>query len=306
MGSINELPSLDFEYSHITPVNKIYSTLYFLKLLVIIIGQILKNKLKHYSRGRKEIIEAYDNVTWKKVFDSKTWKNSRSLVDFMFPKFATEILNPQNKKFMLLSNRFCKVSPQEFARYRPIPVLENLKKYTNSDDTIVELGSGWGRNLFFLVALNFKNKLEGYEFTKHGVKAAKEINEHFGCNIKFGEIDLTKNFDFIDLKGKSIFTQKVMEQLKYDTDVVIENLIKAKPKQVMHVEPIAELYSNSFRDQVSRLYIKSADYQDNLLTTLRAFEKNGKLKILEVRRLGFGANPFHEDSFIRWIPKSNS
>jgi hypothetical protein len=109
----------------------------------------------------------------------------------------------------------------------------------------------------------------------------------------------------IDLESKTVFTQKVMEQLKYDTYNVIENLINAKPKQVLHIEPVAELYKWTIRDQISKLYIKAADYQDDLLTVLKTFERKGKIKILEVRRFGFAANPYHEDSFIRWIPKFN-
>ena len=106
----------------------------------------------------------------------------------------------------------------------------------------------------------------------------------------------------IDVSGKTVFTQKVLEQLKYDTEKVINNLIKSKPKQVIHIEPIYELYSNSIRDIASRLYIQYSDYQDNLLMTLKSFEEKGKLKILDIRRLKFAANPLHEDSLIRWIP----
>jgi len=94
-----------------------------------------------------------------------------------------------------------------------------------------------------------------------------------------------------------------MEQLKYHTEEVIQNILEGNPKQVIHIEPIKELYGNSLRDITSKLYVKCSDYQDNLLTVLKKFESKNKIKIYECQRLGFGVNPWHEDSVIRWMPK---
>ena len=202
---------------------------------------------------------------------------------------------------MLLEDKLCRVSSSEFYKYRQIPFLKIIKQFTNPEEIIVELGCGWGRNLFCLRGFNFKNRLEGYEFTKNGYESAKEVNEFFKCGIKFGRVDLTKDLQ-IDISGKTVFTQKVLEQLKYDTEKVINNLIKAKPKQVIHIEPTYELFPNNIRGLSSRLYIQLSDYQKSLLTTLKLFEKEGKIKILDAHRLKFGAKPIYEDSLIRWKP----
>ncbi len=302
MNNQHRIEDLDLEFKHIIPMNNFKSNLFFLKQITILILGVLNTKFSLYKRNQKKVLEAYEKTYSNRSFQLKDWEDYDNLFDFMFPKSSLEML--QTKNFMVLDNKLCKVSSEEYLKYRPIPLLKILKEFTDSEETIIELGSGWGRNLFYLTALNFKNKLEGYEFTKNGSKFAKEINEFFNCNIKFGHVDLTNDLE-IDVSGKTVFTQKVLEQLKYDTEKVINNLIKSKPKQVIHIEPTYELYSNNIRDIASKLYIKTADYQDNLLTTLKLFEEEGKLKILDIRRLKFAAKPIHEDSLIRWIPTSD-
>jgi len=175
-----------------------------------------------------------------------------------------------------------------------------LSKNINSDEIVAEVGCGWGFNLWSLLAANFQNPLEGYELSKNGLEAAHQINNKYSCNIKLGKIDLTNFEIFPNLVNKTIFTFHVFEQLKYDTTKVIENIIKAKPKQVIHFEPIIELHGEKIRDKVLKSYISAMDYQDNLLITLKKFEKEGALQILESKRLGFAANPLIETSFIKW------
>jgi len=289
-----------FKEFNINPNSKIKSTVYYLKIIPILIGANLKKKLTKFSRTQKVSYEEY-NSNWKRIFEEKYWKESKDLKDFCFPKFQNGVDYSKLGK-SIVENRFCDVSRYDFFRYYFSSLLELFNKYTNNE-TVVELGSGYGLQLFILKSLNFKNKLEGYDLTKFGVETAREINDYFDCNIKFGKIDLTKKIDSINLKGKTVFTHFAMEQLKYHTSQVIENIIEAQPKQVLHFEPLYELFKNNLRDVACKLYIKLTDYQDNLLTTLRIFESEGKLKILDVFRLGYEVKPIKEVSFIRWLPK---
>ena len=303
MNSQHRIEELDLEFKHVTAVNNFKSNLFFSKQVIVLILGILKNKLSENRRNQKLVLEEYDEGHFKEILQIKSWKNFDNLFDFLF-QYAfspSNNTNSSSQNYMFLDNKLCTVSAEEFYKYRQIPFLTIIKQCTDPKETIVELGCGWGRNLFFLRGFNFKNKLEGYEFTKNGFESCKEVNEFFNCHIKFGRVDLTKELE-IDISGKTVFTQKVLEQLKYDTEKVINNLIKAKPKQVIHIEPTYELYPNNIRGIASRLYIKLSDYQDSLLTTLKSFEKEGKLKILDAHRLKFGAKPIYEDSLIRWKP----
>jgi len=147
--------------------------------------------------------------------------------------------------------------------------------------------------------------MEGYDISETGVKAGREISNFFNCNIKFDVLDLTAEFPKNIFKEKTVFSSHCFEQLKYHTEKAIYNLIKANPKQVLHFEPVKELFGWSTRDVVSKLYNYAQDLQNNLLKSLRKIEEKGFLEITNVHRTGMAVNPFLETSFIRWIPKSN-
>jgi len=182
---------------------------------------------------------------------------------------------------------------------------ELLKNFVSSDDTIAEVGCGPGQKLFSLKTHGIQNKMEGYDFSEDAVKAGREINNFFNCNIKFDLLDLTEEFPKNIFKGKTVFSSRVFELLKHDTGKSISNLIDAHPKQVLHFEPVVELLGWSIRDIVSKLYVYALDYQNNLLKSLRKFEEKGLIEITDVHRTGIQWFPYSETSFIRWIPKSN-
>jgi len=210
------------------------------------------------------------------------------------------------KKILIayMEHKLCKVPRYDYYRFRTKMLLESLTNNINNDETVVEMGCGWGFNLWSLLAANFQNLLEGYELSKNGLDAANQINKKYNCDVKLGKIDITDFETFPNLVNKTVFTFHVLEQLKYDTTKVIENIIKAKPKQVMHFEPVIELYGEKLRDKVLKSYLSGMDYQNNLLTTLKKFEKDGVIQILESERLGFASNPLNETSFIKWKIKN--
>jgi|APSaa5957512535_1039671.scaffolds.fasta_scaffold01075_3 hypothetical protein len=293
------LTSINFVDKHTVPVNNINSAFALFKTILYILIKLKRKKSQKKIRTKNEVIKEY-NSYWGKIYETKFWKEAK---DFEAFNFQRNIPGSGLPKYVLMRGKLCEMSEYNFFKYQAIICLEQLKKFTQSNDVVVEVGCGWGINLFNLVALNFKNKLEGYDLTDGGIKIAREINKQFNCNITLGMIDLTTDFSSIDLTGKTVFTHYTMEQMKYDTAKVIENLIKSKPKQVLHFEPIMELHTSGLRDRLCKMYIKSNDYQDNLLTTLKSFEKEGKLEILDIRRLGYGAKLYYETSFIHWIPK---
>jgi len=286
----------------ITTISKYNSNIYFLKeFLKLIIGTNLR-KRKKYSRTQKHVISRYEHG-WKTISNEKSLENSKNLADFIY--YDSKSKKEQKYKLALIHHRLVKISEYDFSKYRPLPLLKILQDKIESDDNIVELGCGNGINLFQLQTLNLKNNLEGYELTKEGTNSAKMINNHFNCNIKFGQLDMIKELSSVDLTNKVIFTRHSLEQIKYNTTDVVENLIKSKPKFVLHIEPVVELYGNSIRDLASKWYIKFTDYQNNLLTTLKNYEKKNLIEILDVYRTGFGDKPIHESSVIQWAPRND-
>jgi len=232
--------------------------------------------------------------------------NSNAWIAKDFQEFNFPIINKKISKIALINHKICRISEFDYSIFRPMMIWKILKEFTDKNDVIVELGCGWGWNLFNLIAFGIENKLEGYEVTENGVRSCNTINQHYQCNLKIENLDLTKEIVIGKFKDKTLFTHYVMEVIKYNTRKVLENIINSKPKQVIHIEPVYELYQNSLRDIASKMYIDYSDYQKSLLKTLQELESEGKVEIKDVRRLGYAHKPEHEASLIRWIPKNNN
>ena len=105
----------------------------------------------------------------------------------------------------------------------------------------MELGTGYGYNLFSL-SLNHPDwTFKGFDISPNGIAAGREIADHFGLSdkVSFGRIDLTDAADpsLAEIEGETAFTYFCIEQIPYDVRKVVENIIAAKPKRVINIEP---------------------------------------------------------------------
>ncbi len=84
---------------------------------------------------------------------------------------------------------------------------------------------------------------------------------------------------------------------------MVENILAARPKRVINVEPNAErLNLTDPRDLVSLCYIHSVDYQTKLFSTLDEFERQGRVRIIARERMPF-APSINNDGFLYcWEP----
>ena len=289
--------SFEFKKYNAIPVSNFVQNLYYLEKIPLLLASILKNKINRSKRMQKQVMRDYNETVWKKIFEEKNWKGAKNLNEFLFFK-----KDKNNRKF-LMGSRLCVTSSLDYYKYRQGILCNIIQKFTTIDDEIVELGCGYGLNLFSFINGGIKNRLYGVDISENSINAAKQIANFFNCNVKFEKKDLTKDLASINLENKTAFSYYSFEQLKYQTFNLIQNLINLKPLQFLHIEPVIELYRNTARDLASSLYIKSQDYQDNLLSTLRYFEKKKAIKITDIQRLGYASNPLHEASLIRWIPE---
>ena len=173
---------------------------------------------------------------------------------------------------------------------------------------LVELGGGFGANLFALALGEKKwNRLIGLDISQNAIQAGREIASHFALpqQISFDRIDIIKGSDstFRHLRGRPVLTYYCLEQLKHDTRIVIENILQAGPSRVIHIEPTFELlHLSSLKDMVTYLYIVRKDYQNNLLSTLKEYERKGKVKVVMVQRLYYAPTVRNDPTLICWEP----
>jgi hypothetical protein len=81
-------------------------------------------------------------------------------------------------------------------------------------------------------------------------------------------------------------------------------LLENRPALVMHHEPIVEFYSeDNLLDWLAIQYCTRRGYLKGWWPALQELERQGRIEILEGRRMGYG-DPYHEiGSFIVWRPR---
>ena len=278
-----------------------YMNFYYVILRVIVRQKIRKNKP---IRTRNFVESHYSsNKGYDKYLQSKFWTNAKDLKDFCEYWIVKQAFNNENDVpiICIFDKKLYKISKYQVQEWQHRNQV--IKKFISNSDEIVEIGCGYGRQLFSLRADNVLNNLKGYDLSKIGIETARKINDHFCCNVEFDLIDLTKNYENELLCGKTVYSVYALEQMKHYMEKVILNLIESKPKQVLHFEVSVESLNWNLKGLATRLYLTSKDYQTNLLKILRKYEKKGLLKITHIERLGYSLNPHNECSLIRWVPK---
>ena len=134
-----------------------------------------------------------------------------------------------------------------------------------SDNPIVELGCGLGRNLFQLYHKKFR-KLEGYDISKNAISLANQHSKTKVYDIHFGVCDMNRSLPMI--RDKVVFTRSCMKQLKHIMPNVLKNIIDGKPKLVIDFD--VDYNTAPF---IVKKYFDAKDYQNNFVNELLKLQK---------------------------------
>jgi SAM-dependent methyltransferase len=261
--------------------------------------QGLKRALRPVRRDAPRVRREYDAGTWKDVLDRKDWRRAADLESYVIPEDPSPLVAK-------IDGRLVRVRADDYYRFRTRRLQDLLREQAGDAEELVELGCGTGGNLFALSLRPTWRRLVGMDVSPNGIAAAREIAAHFRVEgLEFDVLDLTRPDDpaLPKLGGRVVFTYYCLEQLKRQVREVIENLLRAKVRRVVHIEPTRELLDRgSPLDWITALYIARNDYLDNLLATLRDFETRGRLRILRSERLGYAPTPRNDPVLVRWEP----
>jgi hypothetical protein len=255
----------------------------------------------HRIRRTPDVVnDDYNLRHWQNMLAGQKWLASKSLDEFLLPAGNGEGLRK-------VDGRIVRISGRAYYRYRIAALGELIARHAGDATHLVELGAGYGSNLFSLHLHRPDWIFEGLDIAPNGIAAGREIARHFGLSdiVSMDRIDLTDADDpnFARIAGKTAFTYFCIEQIPYDVGKVVENIIAAKPRRVINIEPTTELLDlTKPRDIVSLAYIRSVDYQTELFTTLDRLERQGRVRILARERMQF-APTINNDGFLYcWEP----
>jgi hypothetical protein len=192
-----------------------------------------------------------------------------------------------------------------FFTWRAAKISTIFRAHYPADTPITEIGCGLGKNLIVLAHAGY-TRLTGLDPTDSAVNAVREQAEWFSQPWHADRFDLLNSdpATLDRLAGKVLFTNHVIEQLPGHTRQALDCLLRARPAEVIHIEPCAELLAPacSAAELASWLHIIAADYQRALLTTLTELAAGGHLRILEARLLGYSPRLANAPALIRWRP----
>jgi hypothetical protein len=262
--------------------------------------------LRPVRRGREQVRRDYDLSTWRSVLETRPWLRCATLRDYVLTA------DESDRRLIVakIDDRLVRVRQRAYYEYRLRVLQEVLTQYAGDQPALVELGCGAGVNLLSLYLAGRWASLRGFDISDNGIQAGREAARHFALDgTSFARLDLTDPDDpsFAHLRGQTVFTYYCLEQLKYSTAAVIENLIRAGVRRAIHIEPTTELLRFwSLMDWVTYAYIRRQDYQDNLLRTLRGFASQGRIRIVDVKRLYYSPTPRNDPVVVCWEPADTS
>lgn len=257
---------------------------------------------KNVKRTRDVVDSEYNVGQWSRVLAEKAWLREDTIEDFL-------VGHDQVERLAKVDGRIVGLLTSDYYRYRLGALTKLVSRHCDSS-SLIELGAGFGYNLFCLSRDPRWVKLRGLDIAPNAIEAGRQIAGHFEIahRVTFDRIDLTNADDphFAELLGETILTYFCIEQIPYAVDAVLENIIRARPHRVINIEPATGMLSRfNPRDIASRIYIRSMDYQTRLFELLDELDAKGRIRVIARERMNF-APTLHNDGLLYvWEPLEN-
>lgn len=254
-------------------------------------------------RSSKQVNADYDAGEWKDHLRQRAWESSRSLQEYVLGV-------DQRRVRAQVDGRLCDICLSDYYRYRTDQIVSLLREFDGGSPRMVEVGCGAGRNLFACATSGRWKELRGLELSHTGIEVIRAAASHFGLDyLSAGPIDLLddRSPGFAELRGATAFTHYCLEQLPHHTESVLRRLAAAGVRRVIHIEPTMEFFQAwSLRDLASMAYIWRQDYLADLVKVARRLEREGVLRVVAVRRLGFAPTLRNTPTLVVWEPLASS
>lgn len=178
-----------------------------------------------------------------------------------------------------------------------------FRKWFGDVQRVVEFGCGTGTSLLLLGELFPQLQLCGLDWAEASMRILGRIARQTGRAIEGKRFDMFAPGDIELGPGTGVLTSAALEQVGERFEPLLERLLEGRPALCLHIEPLVELYdAESLFDDVARRYHHRRGYLRGFLPRLQQLERDGRIEILELRRIGFGSF-FHEGySVVAWRP----
>jgi len=173
-------------------------------------------------------------------------------------------------------------------------------------DNLFEFGCGPSYHLLRFSEFNPNINLIGLDWTLASQNIIKEINT-LGINDKIKGYNFNfyePNYQIEIPESSAIFTVNALEQVGENYKDFINFLINKKPDLCLNFEPMPEILDkNSLVDQLCVMYSEKRNYLKGYLPYLQQLEQEGKIEIIDIKRLYGGSLYIEGSNVVIWKPK---
>lgn len=255
---------------------------------------------KNVRRTRDVVDSEYNVGQWGRILSERGWLKEPTLESYL-------IGQDERERIAKVDGQIVRISVREYYRYRLGAFAKLVSDHAGEADSILELGAGYGYNLFALSLHPRWRRLRGLDIASNGIDAGRQIAGHFGVGerVSFDRIDLTDAGDLrlSELSGATILTYFCIEQIPYAVEAVVDHILSARPARVINIEPAVDMLRlTDPRDVASRIYIRSMDYQTRLFALLDELEAKGRIRILNRQRMNFAPSLHNDGLLYVWEP----
>jgi hypothetical protein len=218
----------------------------------------------------------------------------------IIPKFI------RGKNVIRLFGKYCKTPNSNFELdYTQVLRTFIFETYLSDILNVYEFGAGTGVNLFHFSQLNNNFNIVGTDFVQPSVDLISKIAVKYKLKIRSSIFDmLNPPANFEKIKPNSAFiTFGSIEQLGGRIEPFIEYVLKVKPKIVINVEPMVEMYNEtSLEDFLAIWFQNKRGYSSGFTEKLKFLEKENRITIIKLRRLNFGSVMLEGFNLAVWKP----
>jgi len=107
---------LRFENYDYKNIGDFQQNFFYLKKIPVFAGMFLKRKIVHSNIRTKEVVDrSYNQSTWKRILQTKSWENTNSISDFFDSNIENNIdYDVDSDCMLLLNNKLQRTSTTTF------------------------------------------------------------------------------------------------------------------------------------------------------------------------------------------------
>lgn len=171
-----------------------------------------------------------------------------------------------------------------------------VRQLTSPGSTVVELGSGSGRNLLYLRKCLPDRRFIGLELSPVSVTLARHLSQKFELPVEFIEANVCRDLPAgAPAAADLVYSSHALEMMPRQFVGAVRNALTLSAAHVLFLEPIPELWPADARGLTSRLRAYVMDRLDGFMPALhRELAARPEWTVVNAERLRTSTNPVNE------------